>query len=41
MNLETQKKRKQRGRMMEGGKYEREWYDDSSKNHPVATLFQE
>jgi hypothetical protein len=24
---------------MEGGKYGHEWYDDPSKNHPVATLF--
>jgi hypothetical protein len=39
MNPKTQKIRKQRGRMMEGGKYGREWYDDPSKDHPVATPF--
>jgi hypothetical protein len=25
--------------MMEGGKYEREWHDDPSKDHPIATPF--
>jgi len=32
--METQNIRKHRGRMMEGGKYGHEWYDDPSKNHP-------
>jgi hypothetical protein len=39
MNPKTQKMRKQRGRSVENGKYEWEWYDDPSRNYPVATLF--
>jgi hypothetical protein len=39
MNTKTQKMRKQRGRSVESGKYEWEWYDDPSRNYPVATFF--
>jgi hypothetical protein len=39
MSPKTQKMRKRRGRSVESGKYEWEWYDDPSRNHPVATLF--
>jgi hypothetical protein len=39
MNLETQKIRKWRARMTEGGKYGREWYYDPSKSHPIETIF--
>ena len=38
MNPKTQKMRKQRGRSVESGKYEWEWYDDLQGYPPVATL---
>jgi cell fate regulator YaaT (PSP1 superfamily) len=39
MNLKTQNMRRQRGRSVENGKYEWEWYDDPSNNYLVTTLF--
>jgi cell fate regulator YaaT (PSP1 superfamily) len=39
MNPKTKKMMIQRGRGMESGKYEWEWYDDPSRGPPVATLF--
>jgi hypothetical protein len=39
MNPKTQKMRKHRGRSVEIGKYEWEWYDDPSRRPPVANLF--
>jgi hypothetical protein len=39
MHLKIQKMRKQRGRSVESGKYEWEWYDDPSSKTPVAPLF--
>jgi hypothetical protein len=39
MNPKTQKMRKWMGRKMEGGKYGREFYNDSSRSYLVATLF--
>jgi hypothetical protein len=38
-NPKTQKMRKQKGNMMESGKYGWEWYDGSSRRPPVAPLF--
>jgi hypothetical protein len=34
--LKSQEIRKQRGTMMESGKYGREWYDGSSREFPVV-----
>jgi hypothetical protein len=31
--------KKKRGRCVESGEYEWEWYNDPSRNHPIATLF--
>jgi hypothetical protein len=38
MDPKTQKMRKWRGGNIEGGKYGREWYNDPSRNYPIATL---
>jgi hypothetical protein len=37
--LKSQEIRKQRGIMMENGKYVREWYDGSSRDFPVENSF--
>jgi hypothetical protein len=39
MNPKTQKMRKNRGRSVESGKYEREWYDDPSRRPPSSNPF--
>jgi hypothetical protein len=39
MKLKTKKMRKRRGRNVESGKYEWEWYSDPLMNYLVATLF--
>jgi hypothetical protein len=41
MNPKTQKMRKQRGRSVESGKYEWEWYDDPSRKPPSSNPFPE
>jgi hypothetical protein len=38
MNSKTQMMRRRRGRSVENGGYEREWYDDPSRNYLVAIL---
>jgi hypothetical protein len=39
MNPKTKKMRKQRGRSVESGKYEWEWYDDPSRKPPIRNPF--
>jgi hypothetical protein len=41
MNLKTQKMRKQKGRSVKSGKYEREWYNDPSRIPPNRNPFLE